>query len=116
LLTTALDHVINELRERPATRQAVLPIFDANQDMPHMGGAARVPCSLHYQFLVRYKELDMIYVMRSSDFLTHFPYDIWMALELQSYVAAQLRIPVHHFTFFTGSLHLYAKDADPGVF
>jgi thymidylate synthase len=113
---SALRRVIAELQAHPDTRQAVLPIFNADLDLPNMGGIARIPCSMHYQFLRRDDKLHMIYTMRSSDFLTHFPYDIALALELQAYIARILEIPVGPMTFFTGSLHLYAKDADPGVF
>lgn len=113
---TAVERIIHELRHRPDTRQAVLPIFDACSDLGRLGSAKRVPCSLHYQFLRRRGMLDLFYVMRSSDFITHFPYDIWQALQLQAFIAEELQIPPGPFTFFTGSLHLYAKDADPGVF
>lgn len=111
-----LDIVVRELREHPDTRQAILPMFDGYTDLPNLGGKARVPCTLQYQFLIRAGELRMIYTMRSSDFATHFPYDIWLALQLQEYVASVLTIAPGRFTFFTGSLHLYAKDADPGTF
>lgn len=111
-----LSRVVEELALRPDTRQAVVPIFDAMADLPNLGGKKRVPCSLHYQFLIREGKLTMLYVMRSSDFLTHFPYDIWMATQMQSHIAGLLDIPPGRFTFFTGSLHLYAKDADESMF
>jgi thymidylate synthase len=112
----ALSTIFHELHDHPDTRQAVLPVFNGDSDLPNIGGKARIPCSLHYQFLKRNGALQMIYVMRSSDFLTHFPYDIALAIRLQEYMAKLLVLPVGHFTFFTGSLHMYAKDADPGVF
>ena len=108
--------IVNLLRDNPDTRQAVMPIFNATLDIPNVGGRARVPCSMHYQFLRRRGALECIYVMRSSDFLTHFPYDIWMAFETQANVAVALGIPLGPLTFFSGSLHIYRKDADPGVF
>jgi len=114
--SSALRQVISELQLHPDTRQAVLPIFNGDLDMMNMGGIARIPCSMHYQFLRRDSKLHMIYTMRSSDFLSHFPYDIALALELQAYIARIIEIPAGPMTFFTGSLHLYAKDADPGVF
>jgi thymidylate synthase len=114
--TTAVERVLDELKKHPDSRQCVLPIFSARQDLRSLGGAHRVPCSLHYQFMRRGGELRMIYVMRSTDFITHFPYDIWMALELQALFAARLGIAPGRFVFFTGSLHIYAKDADPGIF
>lgn len=112
----ALSHVFHELHDNPDTRQAILPIFNGDLDLPNMGGIARIPCSMYYQFLKRNGTLQMIYTMRSSDFLTHFPYDIALAARLQDYMAKLLVIPTGQLTFFTGSLHLYAKDADPGVF
>lgn len=112
----ALDVVIQQLRENPNTRQAVLPIFNGSDDMPNMGGLARIPCSLHYQFTIRQDELRIFYVMRSSDYATHFAYDIALALELQQYVADALQINVGRMSFFTGSLHLYKKDWDQSTF
>lgn len=112
----ALSVIIRELNRNPATRQAILPIFNGDDDLVNLGGRARVPCSLHYQFMRRRNQLDMIYVMRSSDFHTHFVYDIWQALELQAYVADSIKSDVGRFTFFSGSLHIYQKDADEGTF
>lgn len=112
---TAIERVVRELKERPDTRQAVLPVFDLT-DLAYLGGRRRIPCSLHYQFTRRAQGLSTFYVMRSTDFKEHFPYDIWMGLQLQQFVASLIGSNVGPFTFFTGSLHLYAKDAEPGVF
>jgi len=114
--STLIERVLDELQRNPDSRQCVVPIFHAELDTRNMGGKHRIPCSLHYQFLRREGGLRMLYVMRSTDFVTHFPYDIWMALELQSLFAKKLGIAAERFVFFTGSLHIYAKDADPGVF
>lgn len=114
--TSALDVVIGELRERPDTRQAILPIFYGNDDLANAGGFARIPCSMHYQFTIRQNELRIFYIMRSSDFATHFAYDIALALELQAYVADVLRLKAGRMSFFTGSLHLYRKDWDGRTF
>jgi len=109
-----LDWVIQELAERPSTRQAVLTIYDRHQDMANMGGKARIPCSMYYQFLRRKRNnkeyLDVIYTMRSCDFYTHFLYDVWLTMKLQEYVAGSLGIIPGSFTHFIGSLHAYKKD------
>jgi thymidylate synthase len=114
--TNALEKIIDELATNHHSRQCVLPIFDARDDMPNLGGKKRVPCSLHYQFIIRDHALRMFYVMRSSDFHLHFNYDIWMASELQHYVAGALGIGVGRLSFFTGSLHLYRRDWDKATF
>jgi thymidylate synthase len=127
--------IIRELRERPDTRQAIITIhsylgatgpvlnehgavvFEPSEDMESMGGASRVPCSMYYQLMIRERKLDLVYTMRSCDFLNHFPVDIMLALRLQSWAALTLGYEVGTFTYFTGSLHAYAKDMETrGIF
>lgn len=67
---------------------------------------------MFYQFMVRDGKLDVIYVMRSSDFATHFQNDIWLADELRRYIASQLNLPIGKFIMFVSSLHIYKKDWD----
>ncbi len=105
-----LTRIIEELDEKPGTRQAILSIHDNNIDIHHLGGGGRVPCSMHYQFIEREGVLDMIYVMRSSDLLTHFCNDNYLAIRLMHYVAQEIGAQPGTYTFFTGSLHAYHKD------
>lgn len=118
-----LAGVIRQLEVNPDTRQAVVSIHsnispDALQmvapsyDYFGMGGLHRIPCSLHYQFLRRNGGLDMIYSMRSCDFLTHFAVDILLALRMKEYIRGELQIqnPTGRLVYMAGSLHAYAKD------
>lgn len=92
------------------TRQAVITVYEGSKDSDNRGGLKRVPCSMYYQFLVRKGQLDVIYTMRSSDFMTHFPYDIWMAAKLRDHIAEQIDVKPGRLVFFSGSLHAYRKD------
>lgn len=121
-----------ELRTRPETRQAIinlhtnicptfkdgLNIVTPSMDFFNTGGSGRIPCSMYYQFMIRENKLDLIYTMRSCDFLTHFPVDLMLALRLQTFFANNLaEVEVGTFTYFTGSLHAYMKDLKPrGIF
>lgn len=105
-----LPRIIEELKARPATRQAIVTMWDHHQDLAHLGGSARVPCSMYYQFILREGKLDCIYTMRSCDFLTHFPVDVWLGCSLMQYVAQALETQPGHFIHFIGSLHAYATD------
>lgn len=88
-----------------------------SMDMQSMGGSGRVPCSMYYQMMIRENKLDLIYTMRSCDFLVHFPVDVMLALRLQKYMASQLSREIGTFTYFTGSLHAYRKDMEErGIF
>lgn len=105
-----LDNIIQELKDKPSTRQAILEMYNSQIDMENWGGKDRIPCTMHYQFVRRGDKLDMIYVMRSSDFLTHFVNDQYLAMEMQKYVAGEIGIEAGKYTFFTGSLHCFHKD------
>lgn len=114
-----LRDTIDVLEFDNASRQAVISIYNGAIDSEKRGGISRVPCSMYYQFLIRGNKLDVIYTMRSSDFMTHFPYDIWMATQLQMRILEELnnrktinakKIQLGKVVFFSGSLHAYAKD------
>ena len=106
-----LEAVIAELREHPDTRQAIIEVHDRAIDQERMG-KMRVPCSMFYQFMLRDGKLDVIYVMRSTDFATHFQNDIWLADELRRFIALNLNLPIGKFIMFASSLHIYKKDWD----
>lgn len=105
-----LPFIMDELRKRPNTRQAILTMYDRHQDMNNMGGKARIPCSMYYQFYIREGKLNSIYTMRSCDFLTHFIHDVYFGINLMTYIARELGLSVGNFTHFMGSLHAYNKD------
>jgi len=78
-------------------------------------------CSMFYQFMIRkdsegVPRLSIIYVMRSSDYYTHFKNDVWLAIELRDYVAKELGLKTGLFTMFVSSLHMFKKDMEEGVY
>jgi len=109
-LREQIDQLVRELQIRPTTRQAIITMYDRHQDMGNWGGKDRVPCSMYYQFYVRRGTLNMIYTMRSCDFLNHFVHDVWLALGLLEAVASATGMKVGVFTHMIGSLHAYDKD------
>lgn len=105
-----MESTINLLKFDHDTRQAVITVYEGEKDHSWRGGHKRVPCSMYYQFLVRDGKLNVIYTMRSSDFMTHFPYDIWMADQLRNHIAKEIGVEPGSLVFFSGSLHAYRKD------
>lgn len=105
-----VPHIILELIKHPETRQAIIEVHNNNVDVKSLGGYKRIPCSMFYQFMIRDGKLDVIYVMRSTDFATHFQNDIWLADELRRYIAERVGVPVGKFIMFASSLHIYKKD------
>lgn len=105
--------IIDELKKHPHSRQLWLPVWWPEDALKR--GQRRVPCSLGYWLVNRENRLHMTYVMRSCDFVTHFPNDVWLANQLQLYISSMADIQMGTFTHFIGSLHVYAKDV-AGVF
>ena len=127
-----VKEMLSELSTRPETRQAIITLHSninthqtlegphsvvRSQDVENKGARGRIPCSMYYQVMIRNRKVDLIYTMRSCDFLVHYPVDIALAMRLQKYFATQLGREVGMFTYFTGSLHAYRKDMQArGVF
>lgn len=109
-----IDNVIRELKRNPDTRQAIIPIFNS-KDVGGIGGAFRIPCSMYYDFLVRNnargeKQLNICYHQRSSDFVTHFGNDVYLAWRLMEYIANQIEVKPGYLYHTLDSIHSYKKD------
>lgn len=109
-----IDHIIRTLKTDPLSRQAFISIWSP-ADSARTGGLTRIPCTLGYYFQIRRGALNITYLQRSSDFVTHFSNDLYLAHKLQSYIAGSLGYPVGVFTHWVGSLHIFNKDTE-GVF
>lgn len=107
--------IINRLKEDPDSRQLWISLWNPNKDPDFLGGVSRVPCSLGYGFQVREGKLNMHYVMRSCDFITHFRNDVYLAIKFLEWVAKETGYEVGNFTHTMFSLHVYNKDVK-GVF
>jgi hypothetical protein len=83
-----LNDVVSLLAENPHTRQATFPIFFPEDTGSKHGG--RVPCTLHYHFLMRDNLLHLWYAIRSCDAVRHFRDDIYMAVRLAQWVNDKL--------------------------
>lgn len=112
-----LPYTIQLLRTDSDTRKAVLPIFNGNgeDDTLYYHGSKRIPCSMYYDFLIREngkgeKVLHICYHQRSSDFVTHFGNDVYLAWRLMEYVAKEVGVKPGYLYHTIDSLHSYKKD------
>jgi thymidylate synthase len=101
--------VIELLRERPATRQAVIQLFDGDDlAKPHKD----VPCTCTLQFLSRGQHLDLVVYMRSNDVFLGLPHDVFCFTMIQELVARSVGIDVGQYIHMAGSFHLYDNKAE----
>ena len=114
-----LPYTIQLLKSDSDTRKAVLPIFNGNgeDDTLYYPGNKRIPCSMYYDFLIRQngkgeKVLHICYHQRSSDFVTHFGNDVYLAWRLMEYVAKEVGVKPGYLYHTIDSLHAYQKDWD----
>ena len=72
---------------------------------------------MYYDFLIREngkgeKVLHICYHQRSSDFVTHFGNDVYLAWRLMEYVAKEVGVKPGYLYHTIDSLHTYQKDWD----
>ncbi|RBY97110.1 thymidylate synthase [Blastococcus sp. TF02-8] len=102
-----IDYVIAQLSRKPASRRAVIQLFD-HSDV--QGEYRDVPCTCTMQFLVRHGRLQMVVNMRSNDIYKGLPHDVFSFTMLQELVARSLGLELGSYVHFVGSLHLYTSD------
>lgn len=84
-----LNDVVEQLRREPHTRQAVLPMYYAEDITAALQGE-RVPCSLDWHFMLRNDQLHCLYPMRSVDFTRYLRDDLYQAGRLVQWVIEKL--------------------------
>mgnify|MGYP003647724630 FL=1 len=103
-------NIIEQLRENPRSRRAVIQIFDAaDLSRPQERRRIEIPCTSTLQFLMPNGKLTLVVNMRSNDALFGLPHDVFAFTMLQELVARTLKVDVGKYVHFVGSLHLYEE-------
>jgi thymidylate synthase len=122
-----LDDLVQLLVREPYTRQAYLPMWFPEDTGAHQ--RQRVPCTLGYHFMLREGKLNIVYPMRSCDFLRYLRDDLYMAARLGLWIIEQCEkkdlflrgagvtdfrwpegVTLGELNFFTSSLHIFEGD------
>jgi hypothetical protein len=90
-----LSDVLRLLWDHPFTRQATFPIFFPEDTGASHGG--RIPCTLHYHFMIRNFRMHLWYAIRSCDAVRHFRDDVYLACRLVQWVIDCLRKDAYEF-------------------
>jgi thymidylate synthase len=109
-----VNEIVTRIIEDPDSRQLFISIWNVGDSL-NLGGISRVPCSLGYQVQVRKGMLNITYLQRSADLVTHFTNDVYLACKLQRYIAGMTNYEIGTYTHWIGSLHMFRKDSQ-GVF
>jgi len=104
-----LENVIETLRTKQDSRQAVVQLFDAS-DLAE--GHKSVPCTCTLQFMLRSGRLHMVTSMRSNDAYIGLPHDIFCFTMLQEILARTLSVELGVYKHAIGSLHLYDRNVE----
>ena len=116
-----LATLIENLRDRPMTRQAYLPIWFP-EDLVASYEGERVPCTLGYHFQRRphpdIDSLDITYFMRSCDWFRYLRDDVYLAGRLLQWVVKELDrrsmsitpVETGHLSMHIVNLHCFADE------
>lgn len=105
---TQWQYVIDELRNDPDSRRAVIHIRTAWDSIPEHA-QLDVPCTLSIQYLLRGGKLHSVVNMRSSDIILGLVYDVPFFTFLQELLARELGVAVGSYVHNSASLHVYER-------
>lgn len=116
-LQSLMDNIVKD----KGGRRHYLPVWFPGDSISAKKGM-RVPCSLGYFFSVREGRLNITYLQRACDFVTHHKVDLAITTMLMQYIvkktkddAPNMVIEPGRFTHWIGSFHVFKKDVE-GVF
>ena len=101
------ETIVNILKKKPSSRQAVIQIFNASDLLKN---SKDVPCTCALQFTIRNNQLQMLTTMRSNDAFLGLPHDIFAFTMLQEILAKELGVGLGDYKHSVGSLHLYGEN------
>lgn len=103
-----IKQIIDELTEKPESRQAVLTMWDPSVDLRRSG--KDVPCNTQVYFDRRGGKLNMTVLCRSNDIIWGaYGANVVQFSILQEYIAAGLGIPVGTYRQFSNNFHVYTN-------
>jgi len=102
--------LLQQLQDDPDTREAVLPLYWAEDLKWKRAYTTTSPCTCMFQFFVRCNVLHMTTTMRSNDVYLGLPYDYFCFTMLMEWVAATLGYRLGTYTHNVGSMHVYHSD------
>ena len=101
---------IELLKDDPASRRAVLQIWDARRDLGHEG--KDIPCNTHLYLKLRDGALLMTVCNRSNDIAWGlYGANVVQWSMVQEYLAAQLGVAMGELTTVSDSFHIYESNA-----
>jgi len=104
-----LSSVVELLKRKQTSRQAVIQLFNAEDLLEHHKD---IPCTCSLQFLVRNGKVNMVAHMRSNDAYKGLPHDVFAFTMIQELMARILELEVGSYVHCVGSLHLYEENRD----
>lgn len=106
-LMKQIPPIINKIRMDPNTRQAVVTIYRANDQLV---ATKDFPCNVMLHFVPRNGELSLHTYVRSQDVYLGLPYDFYHWSLLLEMVAVECGLQMGSISHICGSLHGYERD------
>ena len=99
-----ISRVIDQLRENPASRRAVVNIHNASYE-EYDGND--VSCTIYLQFMIRNDQLHLTVNLRSQDVLFGLNYDFQAFAWMQEVMAGVLDVELGDMRYIMNSMHYY---------
>lgn len=118
-----IDYVFKKLKEDPATRQAVIVLWNPEEDDEFVNGehlkSLDFPCSNYLHFMVRNGKLDCTFVIRSNDAIYGMTginvYEFTVLQEILACLLNKYGVELGRFYYIADSLHLYEEHKEKAL-
>ena len=110
-----LERAYQTLMVNTSSRQVVLQIWDAESDLPNVGGTPRsedIPCNTQSILRIQNGKLYWLQIMRSNDIYRGLPYNIVQFTTLHEVLAGWLGLDLGHYTHVVNCFHYYHSDLE----
>lgn len=108
--------IARQLREKPETRQAVIPLWGIGDVKEAVAGSSPdIPCTVSLTFMVRNRRLNLHVFMRSNDIWLGMPYDVFAFTTIQRIMADLIDVEPGQYYHYVASMHLYQRNHDKAI-
>ncbi len=109
-----LNLIVKQLKDNPNSRQAVLAMWNVEDDLLKTGKSKDICCNLMVKFKVREQKLDITVFNRSNDLILGTLGNDYVVFSfLQEYMAARLGIEVGVYHQISDDMHVYENNWKP---
>jgi len=104
-----LESITSRLTVDPNSRRTVAAIITPEDNIKN---SREYPCGIAVQYFLRDGFLHSITYMRAQSAMIVLPYDVFLFMTLQCYIASKMNVKVGYYKHIAGTFHIYESEKE----